>query len=127
MHKLHELKESLCAMLEEYEGREITSSSLEAIDTLAHAIKNIDKIIESYEEAEYSGRSYRGSSYRDDRMDMRGMSRAQRRDARGRYSSTTGYSRTEDMVEELHELMREAPEHTRGEFRKFIDRIETMK
>jgi hypothetical protein len=31
------------------------------------------------------------------------------------------------MVMELHELMNEAPEHTKGEFRKFIDKIETMR
>ena len=47
MHKLVELKETLCKELEEYakRGSNLDIQSLSTIDTLAHAIKNIEKII----------------------------------------------------------------------------------
>lgn len=63
MHELYELKELLIKELEEY-GRkgELTAGSLETVDKLAHATKNICKIIEAYEEEE--GYSERGGSYR---------------------------------------------------------------
>ena len=146
MKKLYEIKDRLCDELETYAGRDLSAGSLETIDKLAHAIKNIDKVIEYAEEQEYSetGSYNYGGSYarggnqngtRGGRMSRDGrsmmtdgrMSNAQRRDSRGRYSSEGGYSRTEDMVDELHELMAEAPEHTKGEFRKFIERIESMR
>lgn len=62
MHELYELKEKLCEELEKYGGQELTAGSLEVVDKLAHAIKNIDKIIEAKEEEEYSmdGGSYEG-------------------------------------------------------------------
>ena len=68
MHELYELKEMLCKELEEY-GRkgDLSAGSLEIVDKLAHAVKNLGKIIEMYEEEdeEYSmaGGSYRGGSY----------------------------------------------------------------
>lgn len=71
MHELYELKEMLCKELEEY-GRkgDLSAGSLEIVDKLAHALKNLDKIIEAKEEesGEYSSAggegSYRGGSYR---------------------------------------------------------------
>ncbi len=71
MHELYELKEMLCKELEEY-GRkgDLSAGSLEIVDKLAHALKNLDKIIETKEEesGEYSSAggegSYRGGSYR---------------------------------------------------------------
>lgn len=85
MHNLYKLKDMLCAELEEYGQKgELTGGSLEVVDKLAHAIKNLDKIIEAYEEEEeggsydgggggsydgggsyrdYSRNSYRGGSY----------------------------------------------------------------
>lgn len=66
MHKLYDLKEMLCEELKEYGTKEkLDVGGLEVVDKLAHAIKNIDKIIEKYEEEEYSnamgGGSYEGS------------------------------------------------------------------
>ena len=53
MHELYELKDMLCKELEEIGGKgELTAGSLETVDTLAHALKNIDKIIESKEDEE---------------------------------------------------------------------------
>lgn len=121
MKKLYELKENLIDELESYSDKGVNSSNLQTIDTLAHAAKNVCKIIESAEEMEYSGRdrSYADRSYARDRM-----SYAPNRDARGRYSRN--YSRTDDMVGELHELMERAPENTKGEFKRFIERVEMM-
>lgn len=47
MHKLIEIRETLIAELEEYGGKELDMTSLDVIDKLAHAIKNLDKVINS--------------------------------------------------------------------------------
>ena len=56
MHELYELREMLCDELKKYGTKDLTTGSLDVVDKLAHAIKNLDKIIG---ESEYSGRSYR--------------------------------------------------------------------
>lgn len=113
MHKLYDLKDMLCEELEEYGSKDkLDVGSLDVVDKLAHAIKNIDKIIECKED-EYSGNlptdgSYRGrgSSYR---MNSYAGRRGAKRDAMGRYSST-GYSRAEgDFMADLEDLMHSAP------------------
>ena len=91
MHRLYDLKDMLCEELEKYESKDLTASSLETIDKLAHAIKNIDKIIAMGEDG-YSHEYV----YRDD-MSMRNG----RRDARGRYT------RAGDISTELRELMQD--------------------
>ena len=136
MKELYDLKEMLCKELKEYsEKGEMSTGTLDVVDKLAHTIKNLDKIIETYEEDGYSGHypywSYNdgmgGSSNRSYRR-----SYAQRRDSRGRYSnergySREGYSRHGGMVEELRELMQDAPdERTKQEFQRFIQKIENM-
>ena len=133
MHELYELKEKLCRELKKYSSEEVTTNSLEVVDKLSHAIKNIDKIIHDYEEEEegsygynmyepnYRGnRGNRGNSY------GRGRGRNAKRDSMGRYSSE-GYSRTGDILNELKELMMDAPdEHTRQEYQKVISKLEMM-
>lgn len=138
MHKLEELKEMLCEELEEYGDKgKLDVGGLEIVDKLAHAIKNIDKIME----AEYSeGRSYRGSyrgsygegsyrgnygegSYRGNYGERgsygeasyaRGRGRNARRDSMGRYARA-------DMREEIERLMDEAPdEETRMKLERFM-------
>lgn len=116
----------------------LSMAEVEYMDKLAHTKKNLLKADEMSEEG-YSGmmypryygddrmdgRSYRdGRSYNDGRSYARG--RNARRDSMGRYSR--GYSMAnEDMMDELHELMEKAPdEMTKREFKKFIDKIETM-
>lgn len=48
MHKLVELRDTLVQELEEYGNSEqLDLSALDVIDKLAHAIKNIDKVINS--------------------------------------------------------------------------------
>lgn len=63
-----------------------------------------------------------GSSY------ARGRGRNARRDSMGRYSREGGYSQgAEDMIQELRELMEDAPDDkTRQEFQRFIQKIEQM-
>lgn len=139
MHKLYELKEMLCSELEKYGSKELSAGSLEVIDKMAHAIKNIDKILESYEDGEYS--NARGGSYaRGNRGGnrtgtsnamggsyARGGSYAQRRDSRGRYSRETGYSMAGDeMAMELRELMADAPDEIRMDIQRIIDKVEQM-
>lgn len=126
MHGLYELKEKLCDELEEYGSKEMTAGSLDVVDKLAHAIKNLDKIIEKYDEGgSYAGGMSRRSSYYEDGNSYArgrgGRSYARRRDAMGRYS------RDDEMVMELRELMEDAPdEKTRQEFQRFIQKIEMM-
>lgn len=132
MHELYELKEKLCRELKKYSGEEVTTNSLEIVDKLSHSIKNLDKIIEKYEEDEgnsYGYNSYEGS-YRNNRSNRgtsnaRGRGRNAKRDSMGRYSNE-GYSRNGDVVNELRELMMEAPnEKVRNEYQRVIDHIES--
>ena len=125
MHELYELKEMLCKELEEIGGKgELTAGSLSTIDTLAHAIKNLDKIIEAKEDEEgYSGRYYDGSY---NRSYARGRTNA-RRDSMGRYSRD-GYSRAAgDMADRVRSLAAEAPdETTRREMERMASKMEQM-
>jgi hypothetical protein len=132
MHKLYELKDMLCKELEKYGSKsELTAGSLDVVDKLAHAVKNIDKILESYD-GEYSnargGRSYaRGGNQGGRSNAMMGGSYAQRRDSRGRYSREAGYSMAGDeMAMELRELMADAPNEIRMDIQRIIDKVEQM-
>lgn len=126
MHAIYDLKEKLCDELEEYGSKKLDAGTLDVVDKLAHTIKNLDKIIERYEEEEYSGDDMPydgGMSYA--RGGNRGGSNRGRNysGARGR----RGYSREGGMISELRELMHEAPdERTKAEFRKFIEKMEQM-
>ena len=131
MHELYELKGMLCKELKEYgEKGELTAGSLETIDKLAHAMKNLDRVIEAYEDdGEYSGRSYpdgMGGSYARGRYSREGRSYARgrmnaRRDSMGRYSRDDG------MVEELRDLMKDAPnEAIKRDIQRLVDKMEQM-
>ena len=147
MHELYELKETLCKNLEEYgRKKDLKARDLDVIDKLSHSIKNLDKVIEKYEEEEYSGARGRGSNARRDSrgryssamgmMDrdgysMRGDYSNERggysNERGGNYSNRGGYSRNNNMIMELRELMEDAPdERTRMEFDKFIRKMESM-
>lgn len=123
MHKLEDLKEMLCEELEKYgEKKELTAGSLDVVDKLAHAVKNIDKILESYDDG-YSGRSYARDGRGRDGRSYRG-SYAQRRDAMGRYSRED-YSMA--MAEDLRDMMKDAPDQqTRQEIQRIVSRLEQM-
>lgn len=127
MHDLENLKSMLCDALEEYGRRDtLTQNSLQMIDTLAHACKNVCKIIESGENSEYSfrrsygdGRGYsRDGYYYDD-----GGSYRRGRAANGRFVSRDG----SEMARRLREMMNEAPDDsTRNEIQRLADKMENM-
>lgn len=117
MHEeLYELKEKLVRELGNYAGKELSGSSLSTIDTLAHAAKNLCKILESADG--YSeGDSYRGSSYRG----------SYRRDSRGRYSSRY-YGAADEMSETLDELMHKThDERIKSEIQRLKEKVEEMR
>ena len=140
---MHKLMEYVCSEMEELERKadkdgKLSMAEMQYLDTLAHTKKNLLKADEMWEESEYSeardgrGTSYRRSyergmndgSYRYDNSMARGRRGNVRRDSMGRYSRAEG---AEMMVDELRELMQEAPdERTRMEFQKFIQKIEQM-
>lgn len=116
-------------------GGKLSAGDADYVDKLLHSLKSIKGVIKMEEEAEmddgYSERmysrgydrgSYRGSydggSYGRGRMNAR-------RDSMGRYSSNDGYSRGGNMVDELRELMMDAPdEQTRQEMQRLIDKMQ---
>ena len=142
MHGIYKVEEMLCDELEKLgEKDELTAGSLETADKLSHALKNVHKIIDYYEEmgedeGGYSRRdgdrmwtaegSYRGGSYA---RDGRGRGRYAKRDSMDRYSSR-GYSRaegTEDMVKELRDLMKDAPnQQIKQRMQELVSEIEMM-
>ncbi len=133
MHGIYKVEEMLCEELEKIgEKDELTAGSLETADKLSHALKNVQKIIDYYEEmgdedgysraggqggnmtggntvgGSYRGGSYRGGSYaRGGRGGRTGSNQygsyARGRDSRGRYSGR-GYSRAEGTEEMVMEL-----------------------
>ena len=134
MHALYDLKEMLCKELEDYGKKgELSAGTLDIVDKLTHTIKNLDKIIETYEESDYSSRGsyYDGMpghniSYDNGRSYARGRGSNARRDSRGRYSSD-GYSRADEMVDRLRDLMNDAPDdRTRQEIQRLVTKMEQM-
>lgn len=118
MHRLYNLKETLIDELKQLGSKDrIELADLELVDKLAHATKNLCKIIESCEEAEYSegmgsyagmpnfrhGSYARGGSMAQGSSYARGRGTNARRDSMGRYSSTG------DFRMELEEIMQDAP------------------
>ena len=116
MHYMEDLKDLLCAELQEYaengkRSGKMSKADIEVIDTVLNSVKNIYKIDKYKEETEgYSedghymgeGRIY-GTSY-DDGMRRgvgysyaRGRGRYAKRDSMGRYSRDGGMSYDDDM------------------------------
>lgn len=102
MKKLYDLKEKLVEELESYADKGISSGTIEAIDKLAHAAKNIGKVIEMCDEdggySERNGIMYRGDSYR--RGGRYDDASYRRRDSMGRYSRTGD----DDTAGKIHEM-----------------------
>ena len=113
MKELYELKERLVDELKDYGKKDLSSSNLQYIDTLAHAAKNVCKITEASDEGH--------SGYYDDTRAYRGYSRnhpySYRRDGMGRYSR-------DGLADKLRELMDEAPDdNTRMEIKRLVDKM----
>lgn len=131
MHAIYELKDMLLKELEEYGQKDqLDVGGLDIVDKLAHTIKNLDKIIICYEEdgdMSFDGygtyrSSRRGMNYRNGIGSYKNGSYARRGgNSNGRYSRDGG------MIEELKELMEDAPDdRTRQEFQRFISKMENM-
>lgn len=130
MKELYELKENLCDELKKYAKKDLSAGSLDVVDKLSHSVKNLDKIIESYEEAEgYSGarngRRNQRNSYDMNSYESYATSNARGGRNRARYSNE-GYS-NDDMVSKLYEIMEEAPDDkTRQEVQRLARKFEIM-
>lgn len=141
MHKLYNVQDKLIRKIEEYDdANDISRSNAEEIKILSSAADHIGNICRAAEEGdEYSNRAYpdgmggsyrggRGTSYRGPYMGngssyARGRMNA-RRDSMGRYSGN-GYSRDDGMLEELRELMQDAPNETiKRDIQRLVDKIE---
>lgn len=139
MHDLYKLKENIVKELENYGKRDLTKASLDDIDKLAHAAKNIAKVIECCEDEEsgysmrggYSMRNYYDDGYSSDanyvRPDgsyrdggssyARGRGRYAKRDSMGRYSSAS-----DEMTQEIRRLINKSnDEQTRHELERLLE------
>ena len=124
-------------------GGKLSGADVDYIDKLTHTMKSIKSVImlaENEENGEsgyypymggYGYRSYENGGGGGGRSTQRGGGRSnQRRDSRGRFSRENrgGYSRDDaiaDMIDELRDLMQDAPdERTRRRFQQFISEIE---
>ena len=106
MHDLKNLKDMLVKELEEFgKNGTLSKASLDNIDKLAHATKNVIKVIECCEQDEYSHRM--GRSYSD-----------------GRGYRNDGYSYSNNPKGELYRLIETtSDERTKDELRRILDRI----
>lgn len=153
MREMNELFEKLCNELCEYGQKDLTQDSLKTIDTLAHAAKNVLKVMEgceggsyayydedprtaamggsmrgSYGNGSYGNGSYNNGSYNNGSYRMSG-----KRDSMGRYSraenngiSRTGYSRGNNVTDGLREIMYAAPQEMQGEIQRLIKKLDNM-
>ena len=153
MKELHELCETITRSIQQANekiraaGGKVTSGDMEYIDRLTHSLKSIKAVMAMIEEAEmedeysergsyrrgYSreggsyarggrGGGYSRGSYDDGGSYARG--RNARRDNMGRYSRD-GYSEHGELVDELRQLMEQAPDQqTRQEMQRLVEKIE---
>jgi hypothetical protein len=138
--------EYVCNELEDLEKQlkkqgGLTPSDMQRVDMLARIKKNLLKAEEltSKEEDGYSGEgsmrgSYRGSyegsgdrgSYEGPMRSVDRGAYSERRDRMGRYSRAEGYSRhgSDELIDELKDLMEDLPANVRNEMRQVIERHE---
>lgn len=134
MDHLYNLKERLIKELKDYAGKgSWNSSDLDIIKKTTSAVDHLCNIIKACEEDEggYSSRmSYGRDPMGRDVEPGRDMSYARGRrnaprDSMGRYSGEMGYSRHGDPVDQLRELMEQAPdEQTRRDLERVLRRME---
>lgn len=108
----------VCDELEELEHKadkgKLSAAEIQYGDTLAHLKKNLLTADAMMEEGYSEYYPY-----------ARGRGRNAKRDSMGRYSRN--YSMDDGMIDELRDLMEEAPtEEAKREFKRFISKIEKM-
>ena len=126
---MHKLIEYVCDELDELEKKadkgKLSMSEIDYADKLAHLKKDLlssEEMMEGYSGEVRGGsrgysRGYYSTPY---------SRRSARRDSRGRYSGDYSMDNS-SIVEELRDLMQEAPdERTKQEFQRFITKMETM-
>ena len=126
---MKELEDMLCEELDKIAKKgELSAGSLDTVQKLTHSLKSL-KTIGAMEESGYSQGMYpmyHGNSYNYSYDD--GNSYAMRgRDSMGRYSRnySRGYSRDEGLVQELRELMKDAPnDRVRRKMQSLVSEIE---
>lgn len=139
---MHKLMEYICNELDELERKaekenKLSMAEIEYGDKLAHFKKNLLSAEEMWDDSKYSedmmyarGGSRGGNMMGRNRMSNRMVyARGGRRGANqyGSYAMEGGYSNTNELIEDLRELMQEAPdERTRQKFQRFIDEMEHM-
>ena len=143
INDLYEISDTLAKSLKEANdkirnaGGKLTPSDMDFVDKLTHAIKCVETTIAMKEAVDggYSrddrGGYHDGISYDGGSSYARGRGRNANRDSMGRYSSRgysrddDGYSNHGDMVDELKELMHNAPDNrSRQELQRLIDKME---
>ena len=135
INDLHELCDTIAREIGEANekirnaGGKLSAGDVDYIDKLTHTLKSVKATIAMMEDEGgsyadgnvYHGGIYRGGSYRGGSY-ARG--RNARRDSMGRYSSR-GYSRDGDLVDQLHDLMQDAPnDQIKREMQRLAEKIE---
>ena len=122
-------------------GGKLSTGDVDYVDKLTHSLKSIKAVMAMDEAADdmddyserYSRGYDRGGSYRggNSYAPSRGRGRYANRDSMGRYSRDDGsyrmgYSRDGGMVDELRELMDDAPnEQIKQDMKRLIEKIES--
>lgn len=131
MNALYDLRDMLCAQLEEYGKKgELSASVLEKVDTLAHATKNLDKIIacDEGEDEEYSG-NYGGYGRKSSRRSYNRSRNSGRNSRRsGRYYGDEHDEEDDELVDQVYSMMdKTTDEKTRMDLQRFASRMEQMR
>lgn len=137
---MHKLMQYICDELDELERKadkegKLSMAEIEYADKLAHIKKSLLTAEAMWEDSEYSedgegGQPSRRGSYRMSNRNSyrrssyaRGRGATARRDTMGRYST----AEAEDLVEELRDLMQDAPDQqTKQDIQKIVRRLEQM-
>lgn len=117
MQELYDIKDDYIKELKKYKGKEITVQTLEIVDTLAHTIKNLCKVIEECEKESYGrhmSMNYGANNYNanygnnygyvPEMYGAQGRGPGAARDSMGRYAAGN------DMMSELNSLAMSMPD-----------------
>ena len=117
MQELYDIKDDYIKELKKYKGKEINIQTLEIVDTLAHTIKNLCKIIEFCEKESYGrhmSMNYGANNYNanygnnygyvPEMYGAQGRVPGAARDSMGRYAAGN------DMMSELNSLAMSMPD-----------------
>lgn len=133
---MHKIMEYVCKEMEDLEKKiekngGLNPSDMQYLDTLAHTKKNLLKA-EEMSEGSYRG-SYRGSyddrmsyadpMYADDERTERSRY-STRRDRMGRYSREYSREGSDEIIEELRNMMGDLPANKQREIQQLIKRHE---